>query len=107
MMLCLNPMCIVPRIRDNLHTREIGNYQKKKSQKTNLLLLSGTKKTCKTKIKAEYSCHYQTAVRINMPYKYKKERMKHDHKSSTHGMRNITERADIHKGYRLFYVSML
>ena len=45
--------------------------------------------------------------RVDMPYKYKKERMKHDHKSSTYNMRNITERADIHKGYRLFYVSML
>ena len=45
--------------------------------------------------------------RVDMPYKYKKERMKHDHKSSTHSMRNIKERADIHKGYRLFYVSML
>ena len=45
--------------------------------------------------------------RVDIPYKDKKERMKHDHKSPTHGMRNITERAEIHKGYRLFYVSML
>ena len=30
--------------------------------------------------------------RVDIPYKYKKERMKHDHKSPTHGMRNITER---------------
>lgn len=45
--------------------------------------------------------------RVDMPYKYKKERMKHDHKSPNHSMRNITERAEIHKGYRLFYVSML
>ena len=45
--------------------------------------------------------------RVDIPYKYKKDRMKHDHNSPTHGMRNITERAEIHKGYRLFYVSML
>ena len=45
-----------------LHTREIGNYQQKNFPKADLSLPSGTKRTCKTKIKGGYSCHHQTTV---------------------------------------------